>query len=93
MGLPGELIKVVDSYVAHRAFGVIKDGAVSEWEPILAAVPQGSLRYLRCYRPFLTSPTEVCKPIAELKVSKAPGPNGVPKKSSQESDNLSHQSI
>ena len=29
-------------------------------------------------RPFLTNPTEVFKDITELKVGKAPGPNGVP---------------
>jgi len=42
MGLPGELIKVIDSYLAHRAFRVRMDGAVSEWKPMLAGVPQGS---------------------------------------------------
>ena len=36
MGLPGELIKVTDCYLAHRAFRVRIDGAVSEWRPMLA---------------------------------------------------------
>ena len=31
MGLPGELIKVLDSYLAHRAFRVRMDGTLSEW--------------------------------------------------------------
>ena len=37
-----------------------------------------SFAFAPASRPLLTSPTEVCKAIAELKVSKAPGPNGVP---------------
>ena len=36
MGLPGELIKVTDCYLAHRTFRVRMDGAVSEWRPMLA---------------------------------------------------------
>jgi len=42
MHVPGELIKVIDSFLAHRSFRVKMDGAVSEWKPMLAGVPQGS---------------------------------------------------
>ena len=36
MGLPGELIKVTDYYLAQRTSRVRMDGAVSEWRPMLA---------------------------------------------------------
>ena len=41
MGLPGELIKVIDSYLAHRAFRVRMDGAVSKWKRTLVVEPVG----------------------------------------------------
>ena len=42
MSVPEELVKVIDSYLAHRSFRVMMDGATSEWRPMLAGVPQGS---------------------------------------------------
>jgi Reverse transcriptase (RNA-dependent DNA polymerase). len=42
MGLPGELITVIDSYLAHRSFRVRMDGALSAWKPMFAGVPQDS---------------------------------------------------
>ena len=38
--LPGELIKVIDSYRAHRSLRVKMNGSVFEWKPMLACVPQ-----------------------------------------------------
>ena len=37
MHVPGELIKVIDSFLARRSFRVKMDGAVSEWKPMLDA--------------------------------------------------------
>ena len=42
MRVPGELINVIDSYIAYRSFRVQMDGAVSEWKQMLAGVSQGS---------------------------------------------------
>jgi Reverse transcriptase (RNA-dependent DNA polymerase). len=39
MSVPEELVKVIDSYLAHRSFRVMMDGATSEWRPMLANVP------------------------------------------------------
>ena len=39
--MPGELIKVIDSYLAHRLYRVRMDGAVLEWKPMLADVSRG----------------------------------------------------
>ena len=36
MNLPGELIRVIDSFLAHRSFRVKMDKAVSGWRPMLA---------------------------------------------------------
>ena len=41
MSVPEELVKVIDSYLAHRSFRVMMDGATSEWRLMLAGVPQG----------------------------------------------------
>ena len=41
MKFPGELIRVIDSFLAHRSFKVKMDKAVSGWRPMLAGVPQG----------------------------------------------------
>jgi Reverse transcriptase (RNA-dependent DNA polymerase). len=41
--IPGELIKVVDSYLALRSFRVRMNGKHSEWKPTLAGVQQGSI--------------------------------------------------
>ena len=40
--VPGELIKAIDSYLAHRSFRVKMNRAVSEWKPMLAELSQGS---------------------------------------------------
>ena len=39
---PGDLIRVIDSFLAHRWFRVKMDKPVSGWRPMLAGVPQGS---------------------------------------------------
>ena len=49
MSVPEELVKVIDSYLAHRSFRVRMDGATSEWRPMLAGVPQGSTICLMLY--------------------------------------------
>jgi Reverse transcriptase (RNA-dependent DNA polymerase). len=42
MNPPGELIRVIDSVLAHRSFRVKMDKAVSGWRPMLVGVRQGS---------------------------------------------------
>jgi len=42
MRIPAKLIKVIYSCLAHRSYRVKMDGAVWEWKPMLAVVPQGS---------------------------------------------------
>ena len=51
--VPGELKKVNDSYLADRSLRVKVDGAVSEWKPMLAGVPQGSTLYLMLYNVYI----------------------------------------
>ena len=36
MNVPGELIRVIDSFLAQRSFRVNMDGAFSGWRPMLA---------------------------------------------------------
>ena len=43
MNVPGELIRVIYSFLAQRSFRVKMDGVFLEWRPMLAGVPQGSL--------------------------------------------------
>ena len=43
MNFPGELIRVIDSFLALRFFRVKMDGAFSGWKPMLAGVAH---RYL-----------------------------------------------
>ena len=42
MLMAGELMKVIDFYLAHRSFRVKMDRAASGWGSILEGVPQGS---------------------------------------------------
>ena len=42
INVSGELIRVIDSFLAHRSFRVKMDNAKSGWKPMLAGVPQGS---------------------------------------------------
>ena len=42
MNLSGELIRVIDSFLAQRSFRVKINNAVSGWRTMLARVPQGS---------------------------------------------------
>jgi Reverse transcriptase (RNA-dependent DNA polymerase). len=49
MSVPEELVKVIDSYLAHRSFRVMMDGATSEWKLILVGVPQGSTIFSMLY--------------------------------------------
>jgi len=43
MEVPGDLVKIIKSFLAQRSFRVKMDGAYSEWRPMLAGVPQGSV--------------------------------------------------
>ena len=42
MNVSGKLIKVIDSFLAHRSFRVKIDNAKSGWKPMLAGVQRGS---------------------------------------------------
>ena len=43
MQVPGHLINIINSFLTHPSFRVKVDGAYSEWKPILARIPQGSV--------------------------------------------------
>ena len=43
MEVPGDLVKIINSFLAQRSFRVKMDGAYSAWRPMLAGVPQGSV--------------------------------------------------
>jgi len=43
MGLPGDLIKIIESFLSQRSFRVRMDGAHSEWKNLKAGVPQGAV--------------------------------------------------
>ena len=42
MQVVGELVKVIDSFLAHRSFRIKMERAITGWKPMLAEVPQGS---------------------------------------------------
>ena len=44
-----ELIKVIDSYLAHKLFRIKMNGAVSEWKSMLVVMPPGSTLYPMLY--------------------------------------------
>ena len=43
MEIPLDLVKLIQSFLAQRPFRVRMDGARSNWRPMLAGVPQGSM--------------------------------------------------
>ena len=49
MNFPGELIRVIDSFLAQRSFGVKMDVVRSGGKPIVAGVPQGAILYPMLY--------------------------------------------
>ena len=52
MHVPAQMIEVTDSYLAHRAFRVRMDGAVSGWRAMAAGVPQGSTLSPKLYNMY-----------------------------------------
>ena len=65
MNVPGELIRVIDSFLAQRSFRVKMDGAFSGWRPMLAGVPQGSLLSPLLYSLYTSDiPTSIVSELA-----------------------------
>ena len=66
MRVPRELIKVIDSYLTHSSFSVQMDGALSEWKPILAGVPQGFTLSPKLYNLYTSEiPKSIRSKLAE----------------------------
>jgi Reverse transcriptase (RNA-dependent DNA polymerase). len=64
MTVPGELNRVIDSFLAQISFRDRMDGAFSGWRPMLAGVPQGSLLSLLFYNLYISD-----IPVYRIKVS------------------------
>ena len=43
MGISGELYKLLENYLSNRFQGVLLNGQMSSWKPVLAGVSQGSI--------------------------------------------------
>ena len=43
LGVEGEALNIIESFLADRAQRVVLDGQVSDWAPVEAGVPQGSI--------------------------------------------------
>ena len=77
------------AYLESEKAEALADNLESQLKPVpVSSMQMGNVERVReamesfalapASEPLLTNPTEVSKAIAELKVGKAPGPNGVP---------------
>ena len=43
LGISGSLLKLIQNYLDNRFHRVLLNGQTSEWKPVKASVPQGSI--------------------------------------------------